>query len=215
MAEKRTVAYKSDRGQFPNTAARKGDLQRSVHSKSKLSGGFGPFGIKYSKPIGPVKPSGVRSMPAPTGEEAVRKSVAQRMDEHSRKQLAKLKQKAAAPAPKPKIKPAQVISTTVRERITPVSAKAAAPARMAVNRATGNTTGFTSGKTTGSTVTKAGVATKTGGTAYQQMQRNALEKSGVVGPRKDSSGRNVSSMTGNRTATSNASRPTNSRFPGK
>jgi hypothetical protein len=199
MSEKRTVAYKSDRGQFPNTAARKGDFQGSTQPKSKLSGGFGPFGIKYSKPIGPVKPVGLR------------------MDEYSRQQLAQMKQRAAQAAPKPKAKPktAQVIRTTVSERVTPASAKAAAPARMAVNRATGNTTGFTSGKTTGSTVTKAGVATKTGGTAYQQMQRNAMEKSGVAGPRKDSSGRNVSSMTGNRTATSNASRSTNSRFPGK
>jgi len=196
---KRSVAYKSDRGQIPNTANYKGDFQGSTQPKSKLSGGFGPFGIKYSKPIGPVKPVGLR------------------MDEYSRQQLAQMKQRAAQVAPKPKAKPktAQVIRTTVSERVTPASAKAAAPARMAINRATGNTTGFTSGKTTGSTVTKAGVATKTGGTAYQQMQRNALEKSGVAGPRKDSSGRNVSSMTGNRTATSNASRSTNSRFPGK
>jgi hypothetical protein len=196
---KRSVAYKSDRGQIPNTANYKGDFQGSTQPKSKLSGGFGPFGIKYSKPIGPVKPVGLR------------------MDEYSRQQLAQMKQRAAQVAPKPKAKPktAQVIRTTVSERVTPASAKAAVPARMAVNRATGNTTGFTSGKTTGSTVTKAGVATKTGGTAYQQMQRNALEKSGVAGPRKDSSGRNVSSMTGNRTATSNASRSTNSRFPGK
>jgi hypothetical protein len=196
---KRSVAYKSDRGQIPNTANYKGDFQGSTQPKSKLSGGFGPFGIKYSTKIGPVKPVGLR------------------MDEYSRQQLAQMKQRAAQVAPKPKAKPktAQVIRTTVSERVTPASAKAAAPARMAVNRATGNTTGFTSGKTTGSTVTKAGVATKTGGTAYQQMQRNALEKSGVAGPRKDSSGRNVSSMTGNRTATSNASRSTNSRFPGK
>jgi hypothetical protein len=86
---------------------------------------------------------------------------------------------------------------------------------MAINRATGDTTGFTSGKTTGKTVTKAGVATKTGGTAYQQMQRHAMQKSGEVGPRKDSSGRNVSSMTGNRTSSVNTSRSTNSRFPGK
>ncbi len=110
------------------------------------------------------------------------------------------------PKPKPKPKPAQVIRTTVSERMSPV--KTAAPTRMAVNRVTGDTTGFTSGKTTGSTVTKAGVATKTGGTAFQQMQRNAMAKRGEAGPRKDSSGRNVSSMTGNRTATSSASRST-------
>jgi hypothetical protein len=195
---KRSVAYKSDRGQFPNTADYKGDFQGSTQPKSKLSGGFGPFGIKYNKPIGPVKPVGLR------------------MDEYSRQQLAKLKQPAApAPVPKAKPKPAQVIRTTVSERITPAMARPAAPAKMAINRATGDTTGFTSGKTTGKTVTKAGVATKTGGTAYQQMQRNAMAKSGVAGPRKDSSGRNVSSMTGNRTSTSNASRSTNSRFPGK
>ena len=169
MAEKRTVAYKSDRGQIPNPAARKGDFQGSTQPKSKLSGGFGPFGIKYSKPIGPVKPVGLR------------------MDEYSRQQLAKLKQ-PAAPVPKPKPKPAQVISTTVRERVTPVSAKVAAPARMAVNRATGNTTGFTTGTTTGSTVTKSGTAYKTPMTGLQRMNQNAFNKGGVAGPSRSTGG---------------------------
>ena len=169
MAEKRTVAYKSDRGQIPNTPARKGAFQGSTQPKSKLSGGFGPFGIKYSKPIGPVKPVGLR------------------MDEYSRQQLAKLKQ-PAVPVPKPKPKPAQVISTTVRERITPVSAKAAAPVRMAVNRATGNTTGFTTGKTTGSTVTKPGTAYKTPMTGLQRMNQNAFNKGGVAGPSRSTGG---------------------------
>ena len=186
MAEKRTVAYKSDRGQIPNTGAYKGDLQRSVHSKNKLSGGFDPGTIRYSKPIGPVKPSIPPNMPAPTGEETVRKSVAQRMDEYSRQQLAKLKQQQTAP--KPKVKPAQVISTTVRERVTPVSAKAAAPARMAVNRATGNTTGFTTGKTTGKTVTKPGTAYKTPMTGLQRMNQNAFNKGGVAGPSRSTGG---------------------------
>lgn len=170
MAEKRTVAYKSDRGQIPNTGAYKGDFQGSTQPKSKLSGGFGPFGIKYSKPIGPVKPVGLR------------------MDEYSRKQLAKIKQPPAPAVAKPKPKPAQVISTTVRERVTPVSAKAAAPARMAVNRATGNTTGFTTGKTTGSTVTKPGKAYKTPETSYQRQQRISQEKSGVTGPSRSTGG---------------------------
>lgn len=169
MAEKRSVAYKSDRGQFPNTAARKGDFQGSTQPKSKLSGGFGPFGIKYSKPIGPVKPVGLR------------------MDEYSRQQLAKLKQ-PAAPMPKAKPKPAQVISTTVSERVTPVSAKVAAPARMAVNRATGDTTGFTTGKTTGSTVTKSGTAYKTPMTGLQRMNQNAFNKGGVAGPSRSTGG---------------------------
>ena len=174
--------------------SRKGDLQRSVQPKNRLSGGYDPGTMKYSTKIGPVKPVGLR------------------MAEYSQQKLDQMKQRAA---PKPKPKPPQVIRTTVSERVTPASAKAAAPARMAINRATGDTTGFTSGKTTGKTVTKAGVATKTGGTAYQQMQRNAMQKSGVAGPRKDSSGRNVSSMTGNRTSSVNTSRSTNSRFPGK
>jgi len=194
---KRSVAYKSDRGQIPNTADYKGDFQGSTQPKNKLSGGFDPGTMKYSKPIGPVKPVGLR------------------MDEYSRQQLAKLKQGATAPVPKPKPKPAQVIRTTVSERVTPVSAKAAAPARMAVNRATGNTTGFTSGKTTGKTVTKSGTAYKTPMTGLQRMGQNAFNKGGVAGPRKDSSGRNVSSMTGNRTSSVNTSRSTNSRFPGK
>jgi hypothetical protein len=166
---KRSVAYKSDRGQIPNTADYKGDFQGSTQPKSKLSGGFGPFGIKYSKPIGPVKPVG------------------QRMDDYSRQQLAKLKQ-PAAPVPKPKPKPAQVIRTTVSERITPVSAKAAAPARMAVNRATGDTTGFTTGKTTGKTVTKAGTAYKTPMTGLQRMNQNAFNKGGVAGPSRSTGG---------------------------
>jgi hypothetical protein len=182
---KRSVAYKSDRGQIPNTADYKGDFQGSTQPKSKLSGGFGPFGIKYSKPIGPVKPVGLR------------------MDEYSRQQLAKLKQPAApAPAvPKPKPKPAQVIRTTVSERITPV--KAAAPARMAVNRATGNTTGFTTGKTTGSTVTKSGTAYKTPETAYQRQQRISQEKSGVAGPSRSTGGASSASR-----STGGASRST-------
>ena len=168
---KRSVAYKSDRGQIPNTADYKGDFQGSTQPKSKLSGGFGPFGIKYSKPIGPVKPVGLR------------------MDEYSRQQLAKLKQPAAPvpkPKPKPKPKPPQVIRTTVSERMSPV--KAAAPARMAVNRATGDTTGFTTGKTTGSTVTKSGTAYKTPETAYQRQQRISQEKSGVAGPSRSTGG---------------------------
>lgn len=170
MAEKRTVAYKSDRGQIPNTGAYKGDFQGSTQPKSKLSGGFGPFGIKYSQPIGPVKPVGLR------------------MDEYSRKQLAKIKQSPAPAVAKPKPKPAQVIRTTVSERITPVSAKAAAPARMAVNRATGDTTGFTTGKTTGKTVTKPGTAYKTPMTGLQRMNQNAFNKGGVAGPSRSTGG---------------------------
>jgi len=179
---KRSVAYKSDRGQIPNTANYKGDFQGSTQPKSKLSGGFGPFGIKYSKPIGPVKPVGLR------------------MDEYSKQQLAQMKQRAAQVAPKPKAKPktAQVIRTTVSELVTPASAKAAAPARMAVNRATGDTTGFTTGTRTGSTATKAGVAGKTRMSASQRTSQNAFNKGGVAGPRKDSSGRNVSSASGKR-----------------
>jgi hypothetical protein len=168
---KRSVAYKSDRGQIPNTADYKGDFQGSTQPKSKLSGGFGPFGIKYSKPIGPVKPVGLR------------------MDEYSRQQLAKLKQPAApAPKPKPKPKPPQVIRTTVSERVTPASAPATAPARMAVNRATGDTTGFTTGKTTGKTVTKAGTAYKTPMTGLQRMNQNAFNKGGVAGPSRSTGG---------------------------
>jgi hypothetical protein len=167
---KRSVAYKSDRGQFPNTANYKGDLQRSVQPKNRLSGGFDPGTMKYSKPIGPVKPVG------------------QRMDDYSRQQLAKLKQKAAAPVPKPKPKPPQVIRTTVSERVTPASAPATAPARMAVNRATGDTTGFTTGKTTGKTVTKSGTAYKTPTTGLQRMGQNAFNKGGVAGPSRSTGG---------------------------
>jgi len=166
---KRSVAYKSDRGQFPNTADYKGDFQGSTQPKNKLSGGFDPGTMKYSKPIGPVKPVGLR------------------MDEYSRQQLAKLKQQAA-PVPKPKPKPPQVIRTTVSERVTPANAPATAPARMAVNRATGDTTGFTTGKTTGKTVTKAGTAYKTPMTGLQRMNQNAFNKGGVAGPSRSTGG---------------------------
>jgi hypothetical protein len=159
---KRSVAYKSDRGQIPNTAARKGDLPASAAKmlngpdvtrslKGNFLGGFGDERTGIRKPT--------TRMPVP------------------------------APAvPKPKPKPAQVISTTVRERTTPVSAKAAAPARMAVNRATGDTTGFTTGKTTGSTVTKAGTAYKTPMTGLQRMNQNAFNKGGVAGPSRSTGG---------------------------
>lgn len=172
MAEKRTVAYKSDRGQFPNTAARKGDLPASaakmlngpdVNREGKRDRGR----ITYQGRIGPSKPSNIPVMPAPTGEETVRKTVT---------------------PPKPKIKPAQVIRTTVSERTTPVRAKAAAPTRMAVNRATGDTTGFTTGKTTGSTVTKSGTAYKTPMTGLQRMNQNAFNKGGVAGPSRSTGG---------------------------
>jgi hypothetical protein len=159
----------------------KGGFQGSVQQKSKLSGGFGPFGIKYGKPIGPVKPVGLR------------------MDEYSRQLLAKLKQPVAA-APKPKPKPAQVIRTTVSERVTPVSAKATAPTRMAVNRATGDTTGFTTGTRTGSTATKAGVATRTSKTAMERMNQNAINKGSSAGSSKSGASRSTggaSRSTGN------------------
>ena len=77
------------------------------------------------------------------------------------------------------------------------SAKAKAPTRMAVNPRTGSTLGFTTGKTTGSTVTKAGVAGRTTGSAFSRQQRMQASRD-VAGPRKDSSGRNVSSASGKR-----------------
>lgn len=169
----RSIAYKSDRGQIPNTANYKGDFQGSTQPKNRLSGGFDPGTMKYSTKIGPVKPVGLR------------------MDEYSRQQLAQMKQRAAqaaVPKPKPKPKPAQVIRTTVSERTTPAMARPAAPAKMAINRATGDTTGFTSGKTTGSTVTKSGTAYKTPETAYQRQQRISQEKSGVAGPSRSTGG---------------------------
>lgn len=159
---KRSVAYKSDRGQFPNTANYKTDLPASVSKmlagpsvtrnlKGNFFGGFGDERTGIRKPITRMP------MPAP-----------------------------AVPKPKPKPKPAQVIRTTVSERITPV--KAAAPARMAVNRATGDTTGFTTGKTTGKTVTKAGTAYKTPMTGLQRMNQNAFNKGGVAGPSRSTGG---------------------------
>lgn len=164
MAEKRTVAYKSDRGQIPNTGTYKGDLPANVAKmlngpdvtrslKGNFGGAFGDerFGIR--------KPTTRMPVPAP-----------------------------AVAKPKPKLKPAQVIRTTVSERTTPVNAKAAAPARMAVNRATGDTTGFTTGKTTGSTVTKPGTAYKTSMTGLQRMNQNAFNKGGVAGPSRSTGG---------------------------
>ena len=100
----------------------------------------------------------------------------------------------AAAAPKK----AAPIRTTVDMRATPAAAKAKAPARMAINPRTGSTLGFTTGSRTGSTATKAGVAGKTQMSGSQRMAQNAFNKGGVAGPRKDSSGRNVSSAAGKR-----------------
>jgi hypothetical protein len=112
---------------------------------------------------------------------------------------------APAPVPKPKPKPPQVIRTTVSERLTPV--KAAAPARMAVNRATGNTTGFTTGKTTGSTVTKPGTAYKTPMTGLQRMNQNAFNKGGVAGPSRSTGGASRSAGPSRSTGGTRASNP--------
>ena len=178
---KRSVSYKSDRGQIPNTANYKTDLPASVSKmlagpsvtrnlKGNFFGGFGDERTGIRKPITRMP------MPAP-----------------------------AVPKPKPerKPKPAQVIRTTVSERMSPV--KAAAPARMAVNRATGDTTGFTTGTRTGSTATKAGVATRTPKTAMERMNQNAINKGSSAGPSK--SGANRSTGGANR-STGGASRST-------
>jgi hypothetical protein len=180
---KRSVAYKSDRGQFPNTANYKTDLPANVSKmldgpsvtrslKGNFLGGFGDERTGIRKPITRMP------MPAP-----------------------------AAPVPKPKPKPPQVIRTTVSERITPV--KAAAPARMAVNRATGDTTGFTTGTRTGSTVTKSGTAYKTPTTSLQRMGQNAFNKGGVAGPSKSSASRSTG---GASRSTGGASRSTGGRI---
>ena len=97
---------------------------------------------------------------------------------------------AMAPVPvrKPTVKPtAQVISTTVREKLSPTKA---APARMAVNARTGNTTGFTTGKTTGTTASKPGVAGKTAQSAYGRQMANAMNRTNQpAGPMGGGGGR--------------------------
>ena len=100
--------------------------------------------------------------------------------------------KAKAPARKP-----TEITVPGGGLRTGTKAKAKAPTRMAVNPRTGSTLGFTTGKTTGSTVTKAGVAGRTTGSAFSRQQRMQASRD-VAGPRKDSSGRNVSSASGKR-----------------
>ena len=158
------------------------------------------------------------SLPAPSGSEQIGKtklsyfgderggvrkpasrtstytSVNDRMAEYSKKQAAK---KAAPPkAPARKLTKINVPGGGLRTaKVTPTSSK---PKQMGINRATGSTLGFTTGKTTGSTATKSGVAGKTKMSGSQRMAQNAFNKGGVAGPRKDSSGRNVSSASGKR-----------------
>jgi hypothetical protein len=145
---------------------------------------------KYSQPIGP---SNRGTVPGGAGIVALN-------DVRLRPVAAKPKTAASAVAAakkvaaKPARKPTEINIPGGGLR----TAKAKAPARMAVNPRTGSTLGFTSGSRTGSTVTKAGVAGKTSMTGMQRMSQNAFNKGGVAGPRKDSSGRNVSSASGKR-----------------
>lgn len=125
--------------------------------------------------------SDIPAMPAATGEESI-----------TVKKAAATTRKPAAPARKP-----TEITVPGGGLRTGAKAKAKAPTRMAVNPRTGSTLGFTTGKTTGSTVTKAGVAGRTTGSAFSRQQRMQASRD-VAGPRKDSSGRNVSSASGKR-----------------
>lgn len=95
---------------------------------------------------------------------------------------------APVPVKKTVVKPtAQVISTTVREKLSPTKA---APARMAVNARTGNTTGFTTGKTTGTTASKPGVAGKTYASSYGRQMANAMNRTNQpAGPMGGGGGR--------------------------
>ena len=121
-----------------------------------------------------------------------------RMMEYSDAQAAKLKAKKAAPpkAPARKLTEINVPGGGLRTaKVTPAGGKSK---QMAVNPRTGSTLGFTTGSRTGSTATKSGVAGKTKMSGSQRMAQNAFNKGGVAGPRKDSSGRNVSSASGKR-----------------
>lgn len=101
------------------------------------------------------------------------------------------KQPAVA-AKKPAVKPANVISTVTREKLSPVKAM---PTRMAVNPFTGNTTGFTTGKMTGSRVSKPGVAGKTPQSAYSRQMANAVERGGFSASKSGGAGKTSQSST--------------------
>ena len=74
----------------------------------------------------------------------------------------------AAPAKAKTKAPPAVVRTTTNMKLSP--AKAAAPARMAVNRVTGNTTGFSSGTTTGKTTSKSGTAGRTSMSSFGRSE---------------------------------------------
>ena len=197
-APKTPPAATKNRGAGPlyvrgDYSRRKGDLLglRDVQKEfgpRKAKPSIGAVAKKYSEPAGPFAYQDV------SGGFGVVPLNTVRMFPTAKAPKATDRAKIA----KPKAKPAQAVSTTVRERITPTSAKAKAPARMAVNPRTGSTLGFTTGSRTGSSASKAGVAGKTSMTGMQRMSQNAFNKGGVAGPRKDSSGRNVSSASGKR-----------------
>jgi hypothetical protein len=197
-APKAQPAVTKNRGAGPlyvrgDYSRRKGDLLglRDVQKEfgpRKAKPSIGTVAKKYSNPAGPFAYQDV------SGGFGVVPLNTVRMFPTAKAPKATDRAKVA----KPKAKPAQAVSTTVDMRITPAAAKAKAPTRMAVNPRTGSTLGFTTGSRTGSTATKAGVAGKTQMSGSQRMAQNAFNKGGVAGPRKDSSGRNVSSASGKR-----------------
>ena len=166
-------AYKSYRGQIPNTANYKTDLPESVHQRMMRANEMAAKRANARK-------AAAIDIRGYFGDErtGVRKTAPGF--------VAALKAKAAAK----QAAPAAVVRTTTDMKTSP--AKAKAPARMAVNPRTGSTLGFTTGKVTGSTASKSGMAMRTPKSAGQRAARAALEKGGVAGPSKTASGKNAS-----------------------
>jgi hypothetical protein len=169
-------AYKSYRGQIPNTANYKTDLPESVHQRMMRANEMATKRANARKAAAaPVRPAGSIDLRGYFGDErtGIRKTAGQ-----------KIASALKAGVVDKKAKPADVVRTTTDMKTT--------PARMAVNPRTGSTLGFTTGKVTGSTASKSGVAMRTPMTAGQRTARAALEKGGVAGPSKTASGKNAS-----------------------
>jgi hypothetical protein len=196
----------------------KGDLQMSEQKKNRLSGGFDYGTIRYSKPIGPVnqpKKTAEIDIRGYLGDErtgirktgvGMRKSVAQRMEEYSQKQLAKIKSKAPAAA-KPKAparKPTQINVPGGGLR-TAKSSGGVMSASQARSMAPGN---YSKGKVSmgGKTYTGFTVSSRTdskgrttksvGNWTSTPNAGRSFGKNDVAGPTKNAAGKNASSMTG-------------------
>lgn len=184
-----TDKNKNDYNTQTPVSQRKGDLQRSIREKDRMSGikampgGAVSGSYKYGQPIGPMNrgyvPGGrgiVASMSvlkAPT-RNAPKATVTGKTGKKITPAAAPVQQAA----PKAKAATSKATEITI-----PGGGLKTGKASKTMTTSRGGGLGVSTGKTTGSSATRAGTGGKTTTSASQRASNNAFNKGGVAGPR--------------------------------